>query len=150
MDVKFITTTRTLVDTVPIADGQVVACKDHSDLFYDMNQTRYRVGSCMWEPVVSDNVTTGFTLNDATVSVIQFVPNGGSDVVLQNNSPVNFVIGTAGQVVEFTTMPVTEKEGFEFTGWYEDQTTQRQKVDVFPSKYPMGKKVYYSWWKKKQ
>ena len=49
-----------------------------------------------------------------------------------------------------TAMPVTEKEGFEFTGWYEDQTTQRQKVDVFPSKYPMGKTVYYAAWKKKQ
>ena len=149
MDVKFVTTTRTLVDTVPITDGQVVACKDHDDLFYDMNQTRYRVGPSVWEPVKDDNVTTGFTLNDATVSVIQFVPNGGSDVVLQDSSPVNFVIGVVGQVVEFTTLPVTEKEGFEFTGWYEDQTTQRQKVDVFPSKYPSGKTIYYAAWKKK-
>lgn len=147
MDVKFITTVRNLVDTVPITDGQVIACKDHDDMFYDMDMTRYRIGAQMWEPAETDTVTPGFTMNDATVGVIQFVPNGGNDISVQSGSPDNFVVGTAGELIGLTELPTCTRQGFEFLGWYEDQTTQQAPVEVFPSRYPVGKIIYYASWR---
>ena len=148
MDVKFVTTTRELVDTVPISDGQVIACKDHDDFFYDMSQIRHRVGRTMWEPVDDDNLTPGFMMKDAMVGAFEFDVNNGSDVLIQEGSPANFVIGTPGAVVEYTTLPETRREGYKFLGWYEDQTTQGTRVEVFPSKYPSGKTIYYASWQK--
>lgn len=147
MDVKFVTTLRSLVDTVPITDGQVVVCKDSDDMFYDMGQNRRRVGPCLWKPFADDVVTTGFTMRQSSMSVIQFVPNGGTDVVLQDSSPANFVIGTVGDSVPYYSMPVTERSGFEFLGWYEDQECRSVRVDAMPSKYPRGKTIYYASWK---
>ena len=147
MDVKFITTIRNLVDTVPIVDGQVVVCKDHDDLFYDMGQFRHRVGRCMWEPVEEDKITAGFMITDPSLGVFQFVPNEGSDIELQEGTPANFVVGDIGQLVEFTTLPKPTREGYKFLGWFEDQTLQSQRVEVFPSKYPSGKIIYYASWK---
>lgn len=146
MDVKFVTTLRSLVDTVPITDGQVVVCKDHNDMFYDMGQKRHRVGNSMWEPAEDDLVTPGFTMNDPFVGVFQFVPNEGSNVQVQEGSPANFAVGKSGELVEFSSMPETTREGYKFLGWYEDQTTQGQKVEVMPSKYPSGKVIYYASW----
>lgn len=148
MDVKFVTTTRHLVDTVPITDGQIVSCKDHNDMFYDMNQTRYRVGKGMWNPIVDDMITPGFTMNDATVSVFQFVPNDGTDIILQADLPVNFAVGTVDDIVPYVTMPVTTRSGYEFLGWYQDQECRSQRVDTFPSRYPIGKTIYYASWRK--
>ena len=51
MDVRFVTTLRDLIDTVPIADGQVVVSKDHTDMFYDMDQQRHRVGAPIWNGI---------------------------------------------------------------------------------------------------
>ena len=148
MDVKFITTERQNVDTVPITDGQVITCKDYSDLFYDMRQTRYHVGDNMWKPIVEDKLTPGFLIDDGTVSVIQFVPNEGTDVILQSHNIPNYVIGTVGNEIEFTTLPETTREGYTFLGWYESPDLQGDKVEVFPARYTQGKTVYYASWVK--
>lgn len=147
MDVKFITVNRSLVDTVPIADGQVIVTKDSADMFYDMHQSRKRIGPPMWKKATDEDYSAGFMVSDGTMGVFQFVTNGGSDVSVQEGSPVNFVIGKANEPVGLTKLPDTSKAGFEFIGWYEDQTFQSQKVETFPSKYPVGKTIYYASWR---
>lgn len=149
MEVKFVTVERSLVDTVPIADGQVVVCRDSSDMYYDMGQTRRRVGPAYWQPVEDDWLTTGFTMTDGTIGVIQLVPNEGPDTQLMDAVPANFLYGTVGELVGLTTLPVLEREGYEFLGWYEDQTGQSTKVETFPSKFTSGKTRYYASWAKK-
>lgn len=149
MDVKFISTQRTLVDTVPIVDGQVIASKDSNDLFYDMKQSRKRVGASMWKPIKDDQIGTGFSMTDASVGVFEFRPNGGSDVVLQSdlNRP-NFAVGKVGEAVEFGSMPQTTRSGYKFLGWFEDQSCQGNAVQAFPATYASGKTIYYASWLK--
>lgn len=148
MDVKFVSVLRDMVDTVPITDGQLVVCKDNDDLYYDMHETRYRVGAPMWLGLEDDFITPGFTMNDANVGVIQLVPNNGPDTVLQEGSPDNFVVGTAGELVSLTSLPELTRDGYKFLGWYEDEACQANKVDVFPAKFPHGKIRYYASWVK--
>ena len=147
MDVKFVTTLKRLVDTVPINDGQVISTKDGSDLFYDMGNKRHRIGPELWHPIVDDTITPGFTLTDANIGIIQLVPNGGQDVMLQPKLNIpNYVVGTAGTDTELSRIPVISRDGYKFNGWYEDEGTSGNRVETFPVKFQKGKTIYYASW----
>ena len=146
MDVKFITTLRELVDTVPIVDGQVLITKDYNNLFYDMHQTRYRVGSPMWLNLEDDDLSAGFAITDGTVGVIELVPNEGSDLQLQEGTQSNFVVGKVGDPVGLTRIPEPTREGYKFLGWFTDKNFTSSKVETFPSKFSSGKITYYASW----
>lgn len=146
MDVKFVIANRDLIDTVPIADGQVVASKDNSDLFYDSNSVRRRVGPCRWEPIASDEVPEIAVYSDR-YSIIEFRPNGADDIVFdkQPNNP-NFLIGETGSAVPYSSMPKVSKANSIFLGWYVDAGCTAQKVDALPASYPPGRTIYYASW----
>lgn len=146
MDVKFVIANRDLIDTVPIADGQVVASKDNSDLFYDSNSVRRRVGPCRWEPIASDEVPEIAVYSDR-YSIIEFRPNGADDIVFdkQPNNP-NFLIGETGSAVPYSSMPKVSKANSIFLGWYADAGCTAQKVDALPASYPPGRTIYYASW----
>lgn len=147
MDVKFVTTLKRLVDTVPINDGQIVVTKNASDMFYDMGSGRHRVGPDMWYPIVDDKITSGFTLDDADIGIIQLVPNGGQDIVIQQSLNIpNYAIGKVGTDTTLSRMPVISKSGYKFNGWYEDEGTAGNKVETFPVKFTKGKTIYYASW----
>lgn len=146
MDVKFVAVERNLVDTVPIVDGQLVACKDSTDLFYDMGQTRKRVGAPMWQDLEDDVLNAGFMMSDATQSIIQLVPNGGSNSQLQEGTPENFIVGTVGSEVGVTSIPTPTRDGYTFVGWFEDQACQGNPVQTFPARFVPGRTIYYASW----
>lgn len=146
MDVKFVIANRDLIDTVPIADGQVVASKDNSDLFYDSNSVRRRVGPCRWEPIANDEVPEIAVYSDR-YSIIEFRPNGADNIVFdkQPDNP-NFLIGETGSSVPYSSMPVISKADSVFLGWYEDAGCTAKKVDALPASYPPGRTIYYASW----
>ena len=146
MDVKFVTVERSLVDTVPITDGQIVVCRDSNDMFYDMGQTRRRVGPAMWQGVIDDYITPGFMLTDATVGIIQLVPNGGPDTQLQEGTPDNFAYGSVGEPTGLSNLPELTRDGFTFLGWYKGDLRQGEQVYSFPETFEQGKVVYYASW----
>lgn len=146
MDVKFVVVERELVDTVPIVDGQLIVCKSTNDMFYDMCQSRYRVGTPIWQDFVDDVLTSGFMISDANVSIIQLVPNGGSDASLQSGTPENFIVGNVGEEVGVVSIPVPTREGYKFLGWFEDQACQGNAVETFPAKFTPGRTMYYASW----
>lgn len=138
MDVKFITTTRELIDTVPITDGQVIAIKDANDLFYDMYQTRYRVGAPIWEPV-QESETDGLFISDGTIAIIDFNANGGT-------SSITRILGEVNDEISDVTMPTCTRDGYTFLGWYEDSSLTKL-VETLPSKMTQGRTIYYASWK---
>lgn len=146
MDVKFVIANRDLVDTVPIADGQVIASKDNSDLFYDSNSMRRRVGPCRWEPIADSGVPQVAVYSDR-YSIIEFRTNGADDIVFdkQPDNP-NFLIGETGSSVPYSSMPAISKSNSIFLGWYADAGCTAQKVEVLPATYPPGRTIYYASW----
>ena len=69
---------------------------------------------------------------------IFFEVDGGSDV-----EPI---LGKTGDLIPKQDMPKTEKEGYEFLGWYDKDN---KKVSILPEKLPAGKTVYYAKWQEK-
>lgn len=139
MDVKFITTTRELIDTVPITDGQVIACKDANDWFYDNYQTRYRVGAPIWEGMKESEID-GLFISDGTIAVIDFEANGGTSGVEQ-------IVGKVNDEISDVTMPTCTRDGYTFLGWYEDSNLTKL-VETLPAKMTQGRTIYYASWKK--
>ena len=53
MDVKFITTTSTKLNTIPIVDGQVITTSDRNNFYYDMSSKRNKVGGIVFMQTIS-------------------------------------------------------------------------------------------------
>lgn len=149
MDVKFVTTTRELVDTVPVVDGQVVTSKDNSDFFYDAGSERRRVGPCIWEPISEASPASAMYITDGMQSVIQLETNGGNDVNIEGSSYPNCLVGTVGDSINVSKIPVPYRgESYKFLGWYADAGCTAKKVETFPATFPAGKTIFYASWMK--
>lgn len=148
MDVKFVTSDKNLIDTVPIVDGQILTASDSSAMFYDMNETRRRVGPCMWLPMQDPQPEQMPMIKSATESIIELDTNGGSDIALPGSSSVNILRGSVGDKVPLSDIPTPMRTGYRFLGWYENQTYSEHPVTSFPDTFKPGRTIYYASWVK--
>lgn len=148
MDVKFIATDKNLIDTVPIVDGQILTTSGGSAMFYDMDETRRRVGPCMWLPMQDSQLGPKSMIISASESIIELDTNGGSDISLPGSSSVNILRGSVGAKVPLSAIPTPTRTGYRFLGWYEDQTSSEQPVTSFPDTFKPGRTIYYASWVK--
>lgn len=146
MDVKFVSVKRSLIDTIPIVNGQIVAVEDTPGLYYDMEEQRRCIGPQTWLPL-TDSASTQI-IQDANISIIQLVPNGGSDAKLQTNAPANTLVGKCGDKVTISAIPTPTRNGYQFVGWFKNQDDASTKSDKFPSAFPAGLTLYYASWLK--
>ena len=106
-------------------------------------------------------VNTGSGLNDKISNIAYLINDDGTEiptepvetdveahiVFIENGGiEVSDIDGMAGDVLEDTTMPETEKAGYTFDGWYTDDGTFENKANKLPEKLTAGTTYYYAKW----
>lgn len=75
---------------------------------------------------------------EALPASISFVENGGSSV--------DGIAGVTGEPLASVAMPATERAGYTFAGWYDNEACLGDAVAALPATMPAGDTVYYAQW----
>lgn len=82
--------------------------------------------------------TTLFALWTADEAAIEFIVNNGTDVPK--------MVGATDREILDTTMPITVRDGYSFSGWYASSDFSGDSVTSLPGTYPIGTTIYYAKW----
>lgn len=74
----------------------------------------------------------------ALPATMTFVENGGA--------AVEALEGVTGEPLGSTDLPATEREGYAFAGWYDNEACEGDALAALPATMPAGETVYYAKW----
>ncbi|MDO9491993.1 InlB B-repeat-containing protein [Acetobacterium sp.] len=97
-------------------------------------------GTTPWDFTV-EKVTrdmTLFALWTTDEAAIEFVTNNGTDVPK--------MIGATDREILDTSMPITVRDGYTFSGWFAHSDFSGDVITALPGKYPIGTTIYYAKW----